>query len=196
MTGFNTAGGAFLAGPGTHTVGGSDVLASASAGLIDDVVISTTVTTVGTTRTIDIFMLAAGGYNIADAAITLSGISVESLFFEVPDINGGPDLFDDAAKIGAASGSFDLIGADASGNLFSLFATTAGVDDLGTSFSVGNGVGVGSGGNILGSFGASTIDGSDVFVTGGIFSISYEVPAPSSAGILALGGLAATRRRR
>lgn len=182
LTGFSTGGGAFLAGPGSHTVGGTSSLAGV-AGVTADMVVTSSVTTVGTTRTLTISMIAANGAAIAAPGLAVGGATVDSIFFEMPGNNGGADLFNDADKIGAASGTFNLL--DNTGA--SLFATAANITDTGTSFNVNNGV--------------TTGPGSDIFgfapIAGGAWTISYEiVPAPGAAALLAMGGLVAARRRR
>lgn len=182
LTVFSAAGGAFAAGPGVHTVGSTSALAGIP-GVTADMVITSSVTTVGTTRTLTISMIAANGAAIAAPGLGIGGALVDSIFFELPDLNGGPDLFDDADKVGAASGTFNLL--DNTGA--SLFGTAAGIDDFGTSFSVGNGVTTGPGSDL---FGFAPIGG-------GTWTISYEiVPAPGAAALLAMGGLVAARRRR
>lgn len=182
VTGFTPTTGALLYGPGLHTVGGSSALASAAAALFADGTVSSTVTTVGDLRTVTVSIRGGGASQaIGTAGLTLAGASLTSLFFEVPDLNGGPDLFNDSEKISAAAGTFVLRGAANA----ALFTTGAIVDDFGTSFSLGNGVTIGNTGNIL-SFG----------IIGADYTISYRVPAPGVAGVMALGGIVAARRRR
>lgn len=180
VTAFDSGGGGFLHAPQIHTVGGSDF--SAGDGTVGGVTISSSVSTVLNVRTVSISILTDGDTPIMLPGLSFSGVDpLNTIFFEIPDLNGGTDLFDDADKISAATGSFALLGAGGS----TLFAAAAGVVDTGTSFSVGNGVGVGAGGDLFANV-----------ITGGVWEISYTVPTPASAALLGLGGLVAVRRRR
>lgn len=180
VTAFDSGGGGFLHAPQIHTVGGSDF--SAGSGPVGAVTISSSVSTVANVRTISMSILTDGNTPIMQPGLSFSGVdALNTIFFEIPDLNGGPDLFDDVDKIGAATGSFELL---TTGGAV-LFGAAAGIVDSGTSFSVGNGVGTGA--------------GTDLFtnvITGGRWEISYAVPTPASAALLGLGGLVAVRRRR
>lgn len=195
MTAFGAGGGAFLNGPASHTVGaGPTVLPSGAPGLLPNGGIDTFVSDSGNIRTLTIFMFATPDFltPVAPGGLAIGGASLESIFFEIPDFNGGPDLFDDPQKVGPASGDFDLIGVDitAPTTPVILFSAAAGVDNFGSSYSVGNGVTTGPGSDI---FDAATLG---FAITGGQWVISYEIPAPATAGLLGLGGLVALRRRR
>lgn len=184
VTGFSTAGGAFLAGPGTHTVGGNSVL-NGLAGLTASFNISSSVSDAGGIRTLSISMTTIGGGAIGIPGLAVGGAPISSLFFELPDLNGGPDLFDDAQKVGAAAGTFNLLGTGGA----TLFSAAAGIVDSGTSFSIGNGISAG---------GANLFDPAAVgdILTGASWTVSYAIPAPGAAAMLALAGLGAARRRR
>ncbi|MEL7474270.1 MAG: PEP-CTERM sorting domain-containing protein [Planctomycetota bacterium] len=188
VTGFGTGGGAFLSGPASHTVGaGPTILPSGGPGLIPDHIIDTSVSDAGGIRTLTI-AIGAGGAALAPAGLAVGGAAIDTIFFEIPDLNGGPDLFNDPAKAGPATGTFDLLGTGGA----SLFSTAAGVtgETPAGDFSVGNGVGIDAGLDLFDP--AVTGD----ILTGGLWVISYEIPAPATAGLLGLGGLVAIRRRR
>ncbi|MFG0307000.1 MAG: hypothetical protein ACF8Q5_12390 [Phycisphaerales bacterium JB040] len=180
ITAFSTAGGTFLHGPGTHTVGGSN----ASAGLpgtIGDVVVSSSVSTsASNVRTLVINMVTTSNARLAIGGLTIGGAVIDTVRFEVPGVNGGPNFFDDPYKLSAATGTFNLLG----NNGAVIFSGAAGVTDNGTSFGLANGVTTGPGTNLFNNY-----------ITGGRFTITYTVPAPGSVAVLGLGGLAFRRRR-
>ncbi|MEO1128525.1 MAG: hypothetical protein AAFX05_02330 [Planctomycetota bacterium] len=190
VTAFSASTGAFLSGPTSHTVGGTDTLPTTSPGLIPDHQIETSVMTVGLSRTLTIQIFADDALStaLAPAGLTLNpGTGPEpliSVFFEMPEINGGPDRFDDPEKITPASGTFNLLGTGGA----VLFTTSAGINDAGTSFSVGNGVNAG-GGDIFDPFIVGDI------ITGGSWTITYRIPTPASASLLGIGALILRRRR-
>ena len=180
VTAFDSGGGGFLVGSQLHTVGGSDFVAG--GGPVAGVTITTSVSTVANVRTLSISILTDGDTPIMQPGLTFSGVDpLNTIFFELPDLNGGPDLFDDANKIGVATGTFELLSTGGS----VIFGAAAGIVDSGTSFSVGNGVGTGAGTDLFANV-----------ITGGRWEITYAVPTPASAALLGLGGLVATRRRR
>lgn len=194
VTGFSANGGAYLNGPVTHTVGGTTSGPSVAPGIIAPFEYASTVSTVGSTRTVvvDIYAVGAGAFltTIAGPGLTLGGAPVTSLRFEMPGLNGGVNMFDDGDKVGLATGTFTLVGTTNGVSAIGLFSTAATITDFGTSFSVSNGVNAG---------GANLFDPNAVgaTITGASFTISYEVvPAPSAAALLGVGALAATRRRR
>jgi len=179
-----SAGGAILVGPGVHTAGGVNAVNSVAPALIANTTITSTVTTVGTTRTVSILWIAdLAPFNgaIAQPGLGVGGQQFTSIFFEMPGNNAGANLWDDAQKIGPATGTFNLLD-----NLgASIFGTAAGITDSGTSFNISNGVNAG---------------GTPIFnfpIGGGTWTVSYEIiPAPGAFALLGLGGLAAARRRR
>jgi len=182
-----TQGGSFLQGPGVHTVGAAGSLPGVPSLDIPELAVSSTAATAAGVRTLIIELIAATGDVMAPAGLGIGGETVNSVVFELGRQNAGTDPFNDPDKIGAATGLFELL--DPLGAV--VFSSDAGVEDLGASYSVVNGVGLPAGDDLFDPQVAGTE------IAGARFTLSYAViPAPASGALLALFGFAAARRRR
>ncbi len=185
---FNAGGGAIL-NDAAHTLGTSEAMNAA----LRATTISSTVVTVGTTRTVTIEWSTDGGLAMVAPGDGLGGLPITTLSFENGSANAGGNGIDDPDFVafnhaadpmnpGTFLADFDLI-AVGGGTIFSgsyFVSLNAPTEVSGRTF-------IGAGGADLANFA----------IAGGVATISYEiVPAPASAALLGLGGFAAARRRR
>ncbi|MAY73743.1 MAG: hypothetical protein CMJ31_03285 [Phycisphaerae bacterium] len=189
VTIFNDSNGAFYAGPTNHGIGGTQTIAS-PVGTLE---ISSLVTDNGDgTRTLTISWIEPSFGNLLPSGLTFNdGSAVTEIGFEFggpntdadtffdPDFAGIADPFD--ALAGAYLADFTLLGPAGS----VLFSGNFFVEDY-LDGTFGGITTIAAGGGPLSGFGLS----------GGVASVTYFVPAPTGAGVLALGGLVAARRRR
>ncbi len=181
------AGGGIILNSLAHTVDSSEAM---TAGF-RPTTMTTTVTTVGSTRTITMEWLTDGGAFMVEPGDSATGAGpVTTLSFEHGSANAAGNGIDDPDFVAynhpfdgtSYLGAFDLLGAGGavlfSGSYFLQLPSATEMD--GRTF-------ISAGGGDLSGFG----------ITGGRSTWSYEiVPAPASAALLGLGGFAAARRRR
>ena len=186
---FSNTEGVLYDAPLFHEIGTTETLPN-----VTNVEVSSSVIDNGNlTRTLDISwttndasaLFGPNGLNgnpIVQLSFELGENNFPNDFVEDPDYAGLTNFDPNALGPGMGSfvGDFSLL--DAAGA--SLFDGNIFLTDQGTGFS--GIVVIGAGGADLGNFN----------IGGGSASITYNIPTPASASLLAAGGIAATRRRR